>query len=130
MKAAKLNKEQLAKKLTAHLDGATTEDMLAIIAARGGHPGALAEAALLCVRKSADYNAGKDADIHSVDRSDYFPLGLASHAQMLHTKTQRLLSLVRKGNEGAAFESARDTCLDLINYAGFAADYLKREAKS
>lgn len=112
------------------LDGVSSHALLEVLRRRGGHPGALAEAAILCAKKSMDYNAGKGVDIHNIDRSNYFPLGLASYAQMIHTKSERLLSLVRKGGDGAIFESARDTCLDLINYAGFAADHLQREVKS
>lgn len=86
---------------------------------RGGHPGALAEAALLCIKKSADYNQGSGhEDIHAVDRSPYFPFGAASYAQMLHTKSTRFVSLVKKGGP-AEFEGLRDTALDIINYAGF-----------
>lgn len=89
---------------------------------RGGHPGALAEAALLCARKSADYNQGMGhLDIHNVDRSSYFPFGAVSYAQMLHTKAQRFNSLVQKQMNGGEpnFEGLRDTALDIINYAGF-----------
>lgn len=111
------------------LDGVSSHALLEVLKQRGGHPGALAEAAILCAKKSLDYNAGKGTNIHNIDRSNYFPLGLASYAQMIHTKSERLLSLVRKGGDDAIFESARDTCLDLINYAGFAADHLQREVK-
>jgi hypothetical protein len=106
--------------------------MLEELKARGGHPGALAEAALLCARKSQDYNRGaaNEGDIHSVDRDLYFPLGLASFAQMLHTKSQRLLSLAQNPDAPVAFESARDTCLDLINYAGFCAEWLTRTGRA
>ena len=107
------------------LMNASSTDMLEELAARGGHPGALAEAALLCIRKSADYNNGApDAgDPHKVDRTSYFPFGAISYAQMLHTKTQRLNSLAIKIINGGTpnFESIRDTALDIINYAGFMA---------
>jgi hypothetical protein len=98
-----------------------SELLLMVLASRAGHPGALAEAALLCVKKSQDYNHGKDVDIHNVDRSAYFPMGLASHATMLSIKAQRFVSLSQKQLEGgeANFEGLKDTCLDLINYAGF-----------
>jgi hypothetical protein len=93
--------------------------LLTELASRGGHPGALAEAALLCVRKSQDYNQGMGhKDIHKVDRSPYFPFGAVSYAQMLHTKSQRFISLAKKP-EAASFEGLRDTALDIINYAGF-----------
>ena len=92
---------------------------------RGGHPGALATAALLCAKKSMDYNVGADGaypDIHTVDRTGYFPFGDVSYAQMLHTKSQRFNSLVMKqltSGGDIQFESLEDTAVDLINYAGF-----------
>jgi hypothetical protein len=100
----------------------STVELLEELQSRGGHPGALAEAALLCVRKSQDYNQGAaDMDPHKIDRSSYFPFGAVSYAQMLHTKSQRFSSLVLKEMRGqdANFEGLRDTALDIINYAGF-----------
>lgn len=103
---------------------ASTEHLLAVLAERGGHPGALAKAALLCIRKSQDYNQGMGADPHTVDRSAYFPFGAISYAQMLHTKSMRFNSLVKKQLNGGApnFEGLLDTALDIINYAGFYVD--------
>lgn len=114
-------------KLTSTLSNAlvgrlTSAEMLEELKRRGGHPGALAEAALLCIRKSQDYNqAATDMDPHKIDRSSYFPFGDVSYAQMLHTKSQRFNSLVLKSINGqdANFEGLRDTALDIINYAGF-----------
>lgn len=106
----------------------TTVDMLEELHRRGGHPGALAEAALLCVRKSQDYNQGaEDMDPHKIDRSSYFPFGDVSYAQMIHTKALRFNSLVLKELSGqdANFEGLRDTALDIINYAGFFAGQSK-----
>ena len=103
----------------------STVELLEELQSRGGHPGALAEAALLCIRKSQDYNQNaKDMDPHRIDRSSYFPFGTISYAQMLHTKSQRFNSLVLKELRGqdANFEGLRDTALDIINYAGFFAD--------
>jgi len=100
----------------------STEDILEELKSRGGHPGALAEAALLCIRKSQDYNQGAaDMDPHKIDRSSYFPFGAVSYAQMLHTKSQRFNSLVLQEMRGQTpnFEGLRDTALDIINYAGF-----------
>jgi len=101
------------------LEATSSEALLQELAWRGGHPGALAEAALLCIKKSQDYNqGGMTMDPHKIDRSGYFPFGAVSYAQMLHTKSQRFNSLVKK--DGAAnFEGLRDTALDIINYAGF-----------
>jgi len=110
------------------LAGYSTSDLLEELQSRGGHPGALAEAALLCIRKSMDYNQNaKDMDPHKVDRSSYFPFGAVSYAQMLHTKSQRFNSLVLKEMRGqdANFEGLRDTALDIINYAGFFAGQSK-----
>lgn len=107
----------------------TSIQMLKELSLRGGHPGALAEAALLCAKKSEDYNRGAEGegDIHNVNRDLYFPLGLASYSQMLHTKSMRLLALARSGNT-PNFESARDTALDIINYAGFLAAWLAKKS--
>lgn len=99
-----------------------TKEILEELASRGGHPGALAEAALLCIRKSEDYNkASEDADPHTIDRSSYFPFGVVSYAQMLHTKSARFNSLALKqlSGEEPNFEGLSDTALDIINYAGF-----------
>lgn len=104
------------------LSNINTVDLLQELTRRGGHLEALAEAGLLCVKKAEDYNAGM------VSRDSYFPFGLQSYAQMIHTKSQRLISLCGKTTT-ENFESARDTCLDLVNYAGFCADWLKRTKK-
>ena len=107
---------------------ATVADLLLELSLRGGHPGALGEAGMLCLKKSEDYNRGMGhADPVAVNRDAYFPFGLTSYTQMLHTKTQRLVSLCQA--DATNFESARDTCLDLINYAGFCADWLQRSTK-
>lgn len=99
---------------------ASTVDLLNELKARGGHPGALAQAALLCMRKSGDYN-GPEQNPHVVDRSVYFPFGVSSYAQMIHTKSQRFVSLTQKELNGGDpnFEGLIDTALDIINYAGF-----------
>lgn len=81
-------------------------------------PKAVEDALALCSRKAGDYNkhTGRDA---------YFPLGLPSYAQMIHTKSMRLVNLAATRSE-PNFESVRDTCLDLINYAWFLADAVER----
>lgn len=105
------------------LTSVSSLDLLQELSSRGGHPGALADAALLCAKKSLDYNnteTGQSVDIHNVDRSNYFPFGVVSYAQMLHTKAQRFNSLVYAGPEKSPqFEGLKDTALDIINYAGF-----------
>lgn len=104
--------------------------LLESLARRGGTLKACADAQLLCLRKSADYNqTGGGAGTFSASLDDYFPFGLKSYAQMLHTKSQRLVSLALKG-EAAGFEGPRDTMLDLINYASFGADWLYREEQA
>lgn len=80
-------------------------------------PRPMMEAAALCQRKAEDYNGG------TVSRDAYFPFGLVSYSQMIHTKSLRLVSLAQQGG-AANFESARDTALDLINYATFLAEWL------
>lgn len=104
------------------LEEYSTFDLLTELKTRGGHPGALAEAALLCMLKSYDYNQNSlNLDPHNVDRSNYFPFGVVSYAQMLHTKSQRFNSLALQDMRGVNtnFEGLRDTALDIINYAGF-----------
>lgn len=113
------------------LKQASTEVLLRVLAERGGHPGAVAEAVLLSMRKSADYDKGacNYGDPHNVDRSAYFPFGPVSYAQMLHIKSQRFNSLVKKILDGGDpnFEGLRDTALDIINYAGFFVASQKKE---
>ena len=98
-------------------DNIPSEILLKVLSVRGGHPGAVADAVLLAIKKSNDYNPAQ-TDIHNIDRSIYFPFGIVSYAQMLHTKTQRFNSLALK-TDPVNFESLKDTALDLINYAGF-----------
>lgn len=109
------------------LEQFSSEELLSELAKRGGTLKACAEAQLLCLRKSQDYNqTGGNAGTFNASRDDYFPFGLSSYAQMIHTKSQRLISLAKKPSEEANFESCRDTALDLINYASFLADWLAR----
>lgn len=106
----------------------STIELLKELSERGGHPGALADAALLAIKKSADYN-GNRPNLHNIDRSNYFPFDELSYAQMIHTKSQRFNSLCKKliSKEPVQFEGLRDTALDLINYAGFYIDYSQRK---
>ena len=107
-------------------------ELLEELASRGGHPGFVAEAVLLCFKKSRDYNYGKgEVDMHKVDRSEYFPMGLASHATMISIKAQRFVSLSKKQLAGGKpkFEGLRDTSLDLINYCGFFGASLKTKGE-
>lgn len=105
------------------LEDVSSVDLLQELARRGGHPGVLAQAALIAAKKSSDYDKGADGygDIHSVDRTPYFPFGAVSYAQMLHVKSVRFNSIVKKmlAGDEPNFEGLRDTALDIINYAGF-----------
>jgi len=82
----------------------------------------LKECSDLIMRKSRDYG---DKDLA---KRQYHPYGDASYLQMLHTKLRRLEN-VRLRNKGQQnFESARDSVLDMINYAAFYAAWLDEEA--
>ena len=70
------------------------------------------------VKKHQDYNS-------AVTLEQYFPFGDKSYVQMLHVKTLRLVSLA--DNPKPNFESAKDSVLDLINYAVFYLDHLQRK---
>lgn len=85
-------------------------------------PKAYIEATELCMKKSQDYNNGNTAP---QSRASYFPFGLLSYAQMLHTKTQRLNSLAQQ-TKAPNNESIRDTLLDMINYANFAIEAIDK----
>ena len=100
----------------------TTEDLLRELASRAGPEAALGEAGLVAHLKTKDYDDG-------LSRDRYFPLGLPSFAQMIHVKSERLLSFARR-ERGENFEGVRDSALDLINYASFLADWLGRRPKA
>lgn len=100
----------------------TAEALLEELRRQGGSLQALAEAGLVAVKKGEDYNAG-------FGRDDYFPLGLASYAQMLWVKALRVVSFAKQPR-APNNEAVRDTLLDMINYASFAADWLGRQTKS
>lgn len=112
-----------------YLKKVPTEALLEELKSREGHPAKLAEAALLAMKKAKDYSHGKNLNPHKTDRSEYFPFGPLSYAQMIHVKSQRFVSLVRKQQSGESniFEGLYDTALDLINYAGFYLDSEKKE---
>ena len=76
----------------------------------------------LAIKKSKDYNNGNGTP---ASRANYFPFGLLSYAQMLHTKSQRLNSLAQQ-DEFPNNESIRDTLLDMINYAAFAIEAIDK----
>ena len=113
---------------TGELSNVSTEDLANELSKRGGHPGALADALLLALKKSQDYNQGASTDPHDIDRSEYFPFGSLSFAQMLHTKALRFSSLVRveMGGNEPNYEGLMDTALDIMNYAAFYVDSKRR----
>lgn len=83
-------------------------------------PPIVREAAALCATKSQDYGAQDFA------KAVYHPFGHKSYLQMLHTKLERLKSVAEQ--DGTNFESARDSVIDLINYAGFYGSWMDLEA--
>lgn len=100
------------------LSSVGTKQLLEELAKRSGTVKYLAKAGLIQLKKSEDYNNGQNS-IES-----YFPFGLVSYSQMIHTKSQRLISLaVAEKQNNPNFESVTDTALDLINYATFLARY-------
>lgn len=106
-----------------NLAAASLEDLLYELSLRGtGSPVAqLGIAGLLYLKKSADYNG----DSKHYTLSNYFPFGTASYAQMIHTKSMRILSVAEKelNQKTSNFESLQDSALDMINYAMFLADH-------
>ena len=76
----------------------------------------------IAIKKSQDYNNGNG---QPTSRAAYFPFGLLSYAQMLHTKSQRLNSLAQQ-DKAPNNESVRDTLLDMINYAAFAVEAIDK----
>lgn len=79
------------------------------------------EAIELLERKSKDYNRG------AISRERYFPHGLLSYHQMLHTKVLRLESLLQKPDSNPNFESIEDTLKDLLNYAIMTLQFIRNE---
>lgn len=80
------------------------------------------EVTQIAIKKSEDYNNGNG---QPTSRAQYFPFGLLSYAQMLHTKAQRLNSLAQQAKTPNN-ESIRDTLLDMINYATFAVEAIDK----
>lgn len=108
----------MSKVLQQPLSSVSTKQLLEELSKRSGTVKYLAKAGLIQLKKSEDYNNGQNS-IRS-----YFPFGLMSYSQMIHTKSQRLISLaVAEKQDNPNFESVTDTALDLINYATFLAEY-------
>lgn len=75
------------------------------------HAQILDEVKSLFALKNATYNGGAELE-------SYFPFGLKSYSQMLHVKSQRIVSIAAQ-DVPPNFESVRDSAKDLINYAVF-----------
>jgi hypothetical protein len=83
----------------------------------------LKECAELQQRKSQDYQNPNS----SIVQSDYYPRGVLSIMDVIHTKYLRATSLVEASEDGQEpnFESLEDTFKDMINYASFAAAWCR-----
>lgn len=108
-----------------NLGSVSSRELLEELSRRGGQPGVLADAALLALRKGADYHNGNQPT--AADRAAYFPFGVLSYAQMIHMKAMRFVSVARASNSTVNFESLTDTAMDIINYASFYLEAAKQE---
>jgi hypothetical protein len=85
----------------------------------------LQECAELQDRKSRDYQNEKSRIV----QADYYPRGVASLMDIIHTKTLRLWSVIEAmendPNYEPNFESVEDSFKDLINYASFGVAYCR-----
>lgn len=108
------------------LASASLEDLLYEISLRKSPVAQLATAGLLYLKKSSDYNSDSKYALEN-----YFPFGPVSYAQMIHTKSMRILSVTEKQLNGQVtnFESLQDSALDMINYSMFLADYCNKTNK-
>ena len=85
----------------------------------------LQECAELQDKKSRDYQHEKSRIV----QSDYYPRGIASLMDIIHTKTLRLWSVLEAMENDPDyqpnFESMEDSFKDLINYSSFAVSYCR-----
>jgi hypothetical protein len=85
----------------------------------------LQECAELQTRKSKDYQNEKSRIV----QADYYPRGVASLMDIIHTKTLRLWSVIEAMENDPEyipnFESIEDSFKDLINYASFGVSYCR-----
>lgn len=85
----------------------------------------LSECAELQDRKSRDYQNENSRIV----QADYYPRGIASLMDIIHTKTLRLWSVLEAmendPNYEPNFESVEDSFKDLINYASFGVAYAR-----
>lgn len=93
---------------------------------------AIQKAQTILVRKSSDYQNKKS----KIVQADYYPRGVLSILDIIHTKYLRATSLLEAAQEAEArgedrltpnYESLEDTFLDMINYAAFAAAWCAGE---
>lgn len=109
---------------------ATVKDLLLELEERGGSFAVIAEASLLVLKKSEDYNKDSlDADgTDSSKRDVYFPFGTLSYVQMIHVKAQRMVSLSENllAGKKVNFEGIDDSALDMINYCSFLVEHSRR----
>jgi hypothetical protein len=79
----------------------------------------LVECIHLQLKKGRDYQS----TISTVKQFDYYPSGVRTIHEIMHTKMTRLKSLIEKFEAAGAepnFESIEDSLKDLINYSSFA----------
>lgn len=85
----------------------------------------LQECAELQDKKSRDYQNEKSRIV----QADYYPRGIASLMDIIHTKTLRLWSVLEAMENDPEyqpnFESMEDSFKDLINYSSFAVSYCR-----
>ena len=83
----------------------------------------LEECSELQQKKSKDYQNPNS----SIVQSDYYPRGVLSIMDVIHTKYLRAVSLVEAAefNEKPNFESLEDTFKDMIHYCSFAAAWCR-----
>jgi len=85
----------------------------------------LQECAELQTKKSNDYQNPNSR----IRQADYYPRGIASILDVIHTKTLRMRSVLEAMENDPSyqpnFESIEDSAKDLINYSSFIAAYIR-----
>jgi len=85
----------------------------------------LQECGDLQLKKANDYQNPNS----NIKQADYYPRGVASLLDIVHTKTLRMMSVVEAMENDPEyspnFESLEDSAKDLINYSSFIAAYLR-----
>ena len=78
----------------------------------------------LQIKKSNDYQNPNS----SIKQADYYPRGFSTLLDTIQAKALRMRSVMdamEYADYSPNFESLEDSCKDLINYASFAAAYLR-----